>query len=135
MQLELDGDLARLDVPQHAAVVGREAVLLDRAARLSRPQAPDRLVDEQDGLPLAEVGLLTTHHLQRSPKHAPRTVSSGEKTARDDKPQWTLLGLTKDDVDLYSGWEQKTLSKNMQIHYAGQQRDHRVKRCAIKRST
>ena len=59
----------------------------------------------------------------------------GEKTARDDKPQWTLLGLTKDDVDLYSGWEQKTLSKNMQIHYAGQQRDHRVKRCAIKRST
>ena len=59
----------------------------------------------------------------------------GEKTARDDKPQWTILGLTKDDVDLYSGWEQKTLSENMQIHYAGQQRDHRVRRCAITQST
>eukprot|EP00964_Phaeocystis_antarctica_P099864 scaffold65624_cov39-Phaeocystis_antarctica.AAC.2 len=34
-----------------------------------------------------------------------------------------------------AGEEQKTLSKNMQIHYAGQQRDHRVKRCAITRST
>ena len=60
----------------------------------------------------------------------------GEKTARDDKPQWSLLGLTKDDVDLYSSWEQgKTLSENMQIYYAGQQRDHRVRRCAITRST
>ena len=59
----------------------------------------------------------------------------GEKTARDDQPQWSRLGLTKDDVDLYSGWEGKKLSENMQIHYAGQQRDHRVKRCAITRST
>jgi hypothetical protein len=59
----------------------------------------------------------------------------GEKTARDDAPQWTLLGLTADDIDLYSGWEGKKLSENMQIHYAGQDRDHRVRRCAITRST
>ena len=36
-----------------------------------------------------------------------------EKTARDATPQWTLLGLTADDVDLYSGWEGKKLSENM----------------------
>jgi len=59
----------------------------------------------------------------------------GEKTARDDMPQLMRFGLTKDDIDLYSGWEGKKLSENMQIHYAGQDRDHRVKRCAITRST
>ena len=44
------------------------------------------------------------------------------------------LGLTKVEVDLYSGWDQHEISRDMQIHYSGQQRSHRVKRTAITRS-
>ena len=58
----------------------------------------------------------------------------GEKVARDDKDAWTKLGLTKVEVDLYSGWDQHEISRDMQIHYSGQQRSHRVKRTAITRS-
>lgn len=35
------------------------------------------------------------------------------------------------EVDLYCGWDQYEHSKDMQIHYAGQQRSHRVKRRMI----
>ena len=37
-------------------------------------------------------------------------------------------------MDLYCGWDQYELSKDMQTHYAGQQRSHRVRRCAITQS-
>ena len=58
----------------------------------------------------------------------------GDKVARDDKPRLKALGLDDTDTDLYCGWDQYEHSKDMQIHYAGQQRSHRVRRCEITRS-
>ena len=43
----------------------------------------------------------------------------------------TSLGIEDKDVDLYCGWDQYEHSKDMKIHYAGQQRSHRVKRRVI----
>ena len=76
---------------------------------------------------------LQGHDKARWGQHSWRRM--GEKTARDDEATWSALGLTSDDVDLYSGWEQRKLSQVMQIHYAGQDRTHRVRRRAITRST
>ena len=58
----------------------------------------------------------------------------GEKVARDSKPIWEAEGVTSTDVDKYSDWNQMELSKDMQIHYSGEQRSFRVRRCAITRS-
>ena len=52
----------------------------------------------------------------------------GEKVARDSKDHHQLDHV---EVDLYSGWDQHEHSMDMQIHYAGQQRSHRVKRRKI----
>ena len=58
----------------------------------------------------------------------------GEKVARDSKPIWEAEGVTSTNVDKYSDWNQMELSKDMQIHYSGEQRSFRVRRCAITRS-
>ena len=57
----------------------------------------------------------------------------GEKVARDSSI-WEAEGVTSTDVDKYSDWNQMELSKDMQIHYSGEQRSFRVRRCAITRS-
>ena len=58
----------------------------------------------------------------------------GDKTARDDKERLSSLKIDKIDIDLYCGWDQHELSKDMQLHYAGQQRSYRVRRRAITQS-
>ena len=75
---------------------------------------------------------LQGHECPRWGQHSWRRF--GDKTARDDKPRLTGLGIEDKDVDLYCGWDQYELSKDMQTHYAGQQRSHRVRRCAITQS-
>ena len=57
----------------------------------------------------------------------------GDKAARDIKEKLDALGIDDVERDLYCGWDQYEHSKDMQIHYAGQQRSHRVKRRAITR--
>ena len=52
----------------------------------------------------------------------------GEKIARDSSDHHQMDHV---QVDLYSGWDQHEHSMDMQIHYAGQQRSHRVKRRKI----
>jgi len=52
----------------------------------------------------------------------------GEKVARDSKDHHQMDHV---EVDLYSGWDQHEHSMDMQIHYAGQQRSHRVRRRKI----
>ena len=52
----------------------------------------------------------------------------GDKVARDSQH---IHEMPKPEVDLYAGWDQYELSKDMQMHYAGQQRNHRVKRRVI----
>ena len=49
----------------------------------------------------------------------------GEKVVRDSR---SFHGLDDVQIDLFSGWELHHHHKNMQIHYAGQQRNIRVKR-------
>ena len=51
---------------------------------------------------------------------------AGEKVARDSADVHKMSHI---EVDLYSGWDLYEHSRDM--HYAGQQREHRVKRCAI----
>ena len=41
--------------------------------------------------------------------------------------------MSETEVDLYAGWDLYEHSLDMQIHYAGQQRSHRVKRREITR--
>ena len=54
----------------------------------------------------------------------------GDKTARDTKH---IHQMSETEVDLFAGWDLYQHSLNMQIHYAGQQRSHRVKRREITR--
>lgn len=58
----------------------------------------------------------------------------GEKVARDSKAMWEKEGVTATDVDKYSDWNQKEHSKDMQIHYSGEQRSFRVRRRFITRA-
>ena len=58
----------------------------------------------------------------------------GDKVARDDKVRLANLGVSDTEIDLFCGWDQYEHSKDMQLHYAGQQRSYRVKRCAITQS-
>ena len=52
----------------------------------------------------------------------------GDKVARDSKHIHQMSAV---EVDLYAGWNLKEHDLDMQLHYAGQQRAHRVKRAAI----
>ena len=41
--------------------------------------------------------------------------------------------LPRAEIDVYSGWDIYKHSRDMQLHYAGQDRQHRIKRCDITR--
>ena len=55
---------------------------------------------------------------------------AGERSARNNQKRH---GLPRDEIDLYSGWDLSEHSRDMQLHYAGQDRQHRIKRCDITR--
>ena len=54
----------------------------------------------------------------------------GDKVARDSQE---IHMMSETEVDLFAGWDLYEHSLDMQIHYAGQQRSHRVKRREITR--
>ena len=66
---------------------------------------------------------LQGHAVARFGQHSWRRL--GEKVARDSKD---FHQLEDTDTDLYSGWDLHEHSRDMQLHYAGQQRSIRVKR-------
>ena len=66
---------------------------------------------------------LQGHAVERFGQHSWRRL--GEKVARDSKD---FHQLEDTDTDLYSGWDLHEHSRDMQLHYAGQQRSIRVKR-------
>ena len=55
---------------------------------------------------------------------------AGERSARNNQHRH---GLPRAEIDLYSGWDLYEHSRDMQLHYAGQDRQHRIKRCDITR--
>ena len=72
------------------------------------------------------------HELMKWGQHSWRRL--GEKVARDSKETWMAEGVTEKDVDKYSDWNQHEMSQDMQLHYSGEQRSYRVRRCAITRA-
>ena len=72
------------------------------------------------------------HELMKWGQHSWRRL--GEKVARDSKEIWMAEGVTEKDVDKYSDWNQHEMSQDMQLHYSGEQRSYRVRRCAITRA-
>ena len=69
---------------------------------------------------------LQGHEAARWNNHSWRRM--GDKVARDSKHIHQMSAV---EVDLYAGWNLKEHDLDMQLHYAGQQRAHRVKRAAI----
>ena len=69
---------------------------------------------------------LQGHEVPRFGKHSWRRF--GEKVARDSQH---IHNMPPEEIDMYAGWDQKEHDHDMQMHYAGQQRSHRVKRRLI----
>ena len=97
-----------------AAYTAQAALFSAVVARCHSPDDPDPEMDLQG------------HAAARWGQHSWRRM--GEKVARDSQH---IHKMPKVELDLYSGWELYQHSRDMQLHYAGQQRGIRVRRCAI----
>ena len=66
---------------------------------------------------------LQGHDAYRFGHHSWRRFA--DKIARDNQD---FHELSPQEIDLYAGWNQKEHDHDMQQHYAGQDRKHRIKR-------
>ena len=99
--------------PDSASKAGKE--VFEEAFKMANPPGdPDPELDLQG------------HEAARWNNHSWRRM--GDKVARDSKHIHQMSAV---EVDLYAGWNLKEHDLDMQLHYAGQQRAHRVKRAAI----
>ena len=67
------------------------------------------------------------HHDQTTGHEKPKWTQyslrrAGERSARDNQHRH---GLPRAEIDLYSGWDLYKHSRDKQLHYAGQDRQHR----------